>query len=454
MALDMFGLISQFFNPVFLILATVLGYLTFLVFFYGTKHWERTQWGDRLLISIILGLMFFFGFVMWIPIIASSWMLFMRTTYLSDNLIYSISTLVFLLSMVILSLSRCTFGKPLHSTEAKTNWKKYFGKYKIMSLIKFYFFWLFFLALTAWQYPFSEFLLQRWERMFVTVAIGSFFLYSVLPLMLSNLTYMPNIKFDMFSVLLKDLKEMNIKKFSLQFIHILILFLVAFSITSFDSNIGLFTPKIALIESVNVVDDTVYLSRYENMEIVAMAYNEMTLHVIPALIPSISINFVQVANPSNSTSTEREYETKITYSDGLDGSLTSDERTLNVIIETEERKDFSAKIEYYNKLSVDSVARIEENKDVPVTTLPNGTKVKDYYFKITNLTPYDIRLKSVTLLYLEIYNITAFSYDVEWEPKAQGYCQVWNETSWAYLNGKVGPKTSLVISVEILFEEG
>ena len=453
MALDLFGLISQFFNPVFLVLATVFGYLIFLVFFYGTKHWDRTQWGDRLLIGLILGLTLFFFFVSWIPAIASMWMQLMRTTVLSDNAWYSISTLVFLLLIMFISVVRSVLRKPLHSKEAEKTWRGFFEKYKLVHLIKFGLFWPFFIVLIAWQYPLSEFLSQRWISISFIIVLGSFFIYSILPLMLSNLTYVPDIRFDMFSVFLKDLKEVNMKKVSKHLIHVVILFLVALSITSFDSQIGLFTPKIALIESMNLVDDTVYLSRYEDMKTVAMTYNKMTIHIIPPLIPRVSINFLKIANPSNSTSTARGYETEITSGDGLDCSLSSDERILNVTIKIEERNDLAFKIEYYNQLTVDSVVRIEEAKDIPVTTLPNGTKIKDYYFKITNLTPQDLYIKSVALLYLGNYNVTAFSYDVEWEPETKGFCRVDNTTSWSYLHGEIGPKISLAIEVKILYEE-
>ena len=454
MALDLFGLISQFFSPIFLVLSTTFGYFTFFVYFYGTKHWKNTEWGDRLLISIMLGFTLFTFFVSWIPSIALMWMQLMRNTILSDSTFYSISTAVFLILIIFISLVRSMLGKPLHSPPAEKAWDIFFEKYKLVHLIKFDLFWVFFVALMKGKYPLSEFLLQKWVFISIFIVFGSFFIYSVLPLILSNLTYVPRVRFDVFSVFLKDLKEMNVKKIAKQLIHIAIVFLVAFSIISFDSQIGLFTPKIALIESMNVVGDTVYLSRYSNMETIAMSYNEMTLHIIPPLIPSVSINSLQIVNPSNSTSATWKYETEITSSDGLECSLSSDEKTLDIIIKTERRNDLSVKVEYYNQLSVDSVARIEEEKDIPGSTLPNGTKVKDYHFKITNLTPYDIYLESVTLLYLEIYNITAFSYDVEWEPKVQGYCHVRNETSWAYLHGEVGPKISLAINIKILFEEG
>ena len=377
----------------------------------------------------------------------------MRNTILSDSTFYSISTAVFLILIIFISLVRSVLGKPLHSPPAEKAWDSFFEKYKLVHLIKFNLFWVFFVALMKGQYPLSEFLFQKWILIAIFIFFGSFFIYSVLPIMLSNLTYVPRVRFAVFSAFLKDLKEMNVKKIAKQLIHVAIVFLVAFSIISFDSQIGLFTPKIALVESMNVVGDTVYLSRYSNMETIAMSYNEMTLHIISPLIPSVSINSLQIANPSNSTSATWKYETEIMSSGGLDCSLSSDDRILDVIITTEERRDLFVKIEYYDQLNVDSVVRIEEEKDISVTELPNGTKVRDYYFKITNLTPYDIRLESVTLLYLEIYNITAFSYDVEWEPKVQGYCHVRNETSYAYLNGVVGSKISLAINIEILFED-
>ena len=452
MDLDLFGFMSQFFDPIFLVLATVFGYFTFLLYFYGTKHWRNTEWGDRILISIIMGLTFFFFFVSWIPIIVSIWMRLMRNVTLSGSLTYSISTFVFLLLMLFLVFFRWGLGEPLHSTAAEEFWKGFFAKCKLVHLVKFDLFWLFFVAFVTSQYPLSAFLPQRWLDISIAIVFGSFFLYFVLPLTLSNLTYMPNLRSDMFSAFLKDLRKVNIKKISKHLIHVVILFLVALSITSFDSQIGLFTPKIALIESMNLVGDTVYLSRYEDMKTVAMTYNEMTIHIVPPLIPSVSINFLKITNPSNSTPIVRGYETKITSDDGLDCRLSSDERTLNVTIK-KERNDLSVKIKYYNQLSVDSVVRIEEAKDIPVTTLPNGTKIKDYYFKITNLTPQDLYLKSVALLYLGNYNMTAFSYDVEWEPEAKGFCDVYNTTSWSYLHGNVGPKVSLAIRIKILYEE-
>ena len=453
MALDLFGLISRFFDPIFLVLATVFGYFIFFVFFYGTKHWKNTQWGDRLLFSVLLGFAVFVFFVSWVPLVALSWTLLMQTTILSDSTVYSISTFAFLVLILLLSVHRSVLRKPLHSTASKKAWSSFFQKYKLVHLIKFDLFWLFFVLLIAWQYPLSEFLLQSWIRISFIIGLGSFFIYSILPLMLSNLTYAPDIRFDMFSVFLKDIKEVNIKKVSKQLIHIAIVFLVALSITSFDSQIGLFTPKIALIESIDVVGDTVYFHRYGNMETLAVTRNEMTLHIIPPLLPSISINFLKIADPSIFTSAAEQYKTKITSSNGLDYSLDSDERTLSLTIEAEGRSELSVKLEFYNQLNVDSVVRIEEKKDIPVTTFPNGTKVGDYYFKITNLTPYDLYLESVTLMYLGNYNVTAFSYDVEWEPKVKGYCNVYNETSWAYLYGRVGAKVSLAINIKVLFEE-
>lgn len=227
---------------------------------------------------------------------------------------------------------------------------------------------------------------------------------------------------------------------------------MALSITNLDSQIGVFTAKITLRESIQVVGETIYLSRHGYSKPTVTSYNQMSLHIIPPLVPGVSVTFLQIENPSNFTSTA-EYQTKILGSDGLDCSLSSDERILNILIKTEERKDLSVKMEYYDQLKADSIARIKEEKDIPVATLPNGTKVKEYYFEIANLAPYDLYLKSVDLLYLEIYNITAFGYEVEWEPEAKGFCNVYTTNSWAHLHGEIAPNTSLSVRIKVSFEE-
>ena len=450
---DIFGLVSQFLDPFILVLIVVTGYFAFFLFFYGTPHWGKLEWGDRVLIGFILGLMLFF-FVSLVPGISNLWL----TLMCSSSLPFALTSLVvafgFMFLILILSFFRHDFNAPLHDSTVSEKWSKYFKKFKLMHLIEFYISWVFVVILVGFQYPLSEFLVNRWASFCVIMGIGTFVLYVLFPSLLSNITSMPDLNLEMFDNFKKDVKKVKLKSFLKAGIRLTMLFMLVFSITSLDSHFGLLTTKITLVESSNVINEEVILVRYGEDETITTSFNTITYHFIPPLTPNVGINYIQLRNPSNSTTTAARFEPEISYSDGINCYLSSDEEKLDIIISATNRRDHFVTMEYYDSLDVVDIVSIQETKDLPITALSNGTKVKEYRITLSNLSPYSIRVETFRLLELpHFHNVTSFEKNIEWEPESNDYVDINQNDSRFSFDGEIEAGMSLKIELKILYEE-
>jgi hypothetical protein len=452
---EIIGLISELINPGVLALMAVTGYLTFLLFFYNTNHWkERLNWGDRFLMGFIIGLLLF-TFLNSISSLPDYWLLRMRGSSLPPDLGIFILAVSFLVFIWCLFCFRSKNGNSLRGTSVSKSWSDYFEKFKLKYLIEFYLFLAFFLFWVHFNYPFSEFLFNRWVQFFFRLGFGSFCVYSLLPTLLSILTDLPEVKFYTFSTFLIDVKKINVKSLVKTSVLILMLFLLAFLITKVDSNYGVITSQITMEESVNIIGDVVYFLRYSDNSTTVISKNTRTWHIFPPLIPDVSITYLQISNPSNYSSLTDEFQNRITCSDGLSCTLSSNEKTLNIKIDATNKKDLFFTMDYYSAHEASSIVRfVEENNLTPIE-LANGTKVQEYYFDISNICPYIVRLESVDLLTLfRGYNITTYSYDIDWTPEQNGYCSLHNYDTRFYLTGVIEPETSFSIKLKIGYTEG
>jgi hypothetical protein len=444
--------VSQLFDPVIFVLIAVSGYLVFLVFFYGTDHWRKLQWGDRMFIGVILGFAIFIC-LSWCSIIVNVWFLFMRSSPLPNNFTYTIVGTAFVLLVALLFKLRSDAGLPLHDPYFLEKWNSFFNRFKIIYLIEFFIFLIFLVVLVAWQYPLSDFLLDRWMIFCSMAIIGSIPLFCFLPIMLSFLTSLPKTRQDWLDIFLNDLHNFNRKSFFKTVLHLALLFTIAFSITSFDTQLGIFTPKITWAEQINVENGVFTLARDATEEpVIAVSSNTISYHITPALIPDVSITYLAIRNPSNLTVKGSPFETSLSCSDGVNCSLSTDEEMINIRLLTTKRDDYFVTLKYWDSFNIEKIVKIEEIADLPIIDLENGSLQKEYTIKLTNLSPYVVSLDSFTLLdFSSSYNVTHFEPHVSWEPQI-GYYRIDEYNSKFTLNGEIDVNSSLNIEMKLICE--
>jgi len=464
MVLEFMNFLTQILDPVFLALSVLFGYLVFFLYFYGTNHWNDLEWGDRALLGWIFGTILFVTAVTLTPAILSGWVELMQGSSLSQDSVRLYWFLDWLILVYALYHIRREAGGGIHSQNGKQLFDNFLGQEPI-SLIYFavafsLFSWMF----LGYQYPYvlAWYLQIVWGKFLYGSVLLLIFCYASTLSLLYALTDVPRINLlpvlkRIFIPRFKVYKTWSYQKIARYSAVMLMALLLAFSVVSFDSSFGLITPKITLIESRYVIDNSIHLLRSDDMKFVALVSNLKVFCIQRPILENWGIKVFQVRNPANVSSLLGQYQLKVSTTQGLEYKLLAEPNgrisNISFIVKSPSTSMMRTEIEYYDQLeSTLSFLMVNETRQLRSQTLPNGSINGTYYLRLTNTGRLPIRIDRVAL-FPAYFNITYFQSTTETVPQGSAWGRVDISGGWAYLFGDIGPGASIIVSVTLTYRE-
>jgi hypothetical protein len=451
------------FDPVFLAFALITGYLTFFLFFYGTKKWKSIDWVERFFFGFLFGMFSSLVFVacLYVPIV------FILVTTYSENVANLALYAGPLLFLALLCGLRIYFKVPLCSPEIKnkffamqTNQRMYLP---ILLLI---FSFVLIIGILLNNPFFSYFNTQVWLGFLFYLNFGLFgyvILMSTFLLCLASLSSdLHPLKF-LFSTMrwycgfangvqfyfetknkselqkIYDEQKKLSKKMSIRcrlskstktplFKAVIIAFLICILFISLDRSLGIVSPSIQIVDS-TASSDPVYVEayRYYNGSFI---YLEKMTQTYWIRLPIISLrNFnLSVSNPSNLTSDDTEnintlYMSRVGVNVVCNNSFVYDLRNdghvqvqsidvMPVNSSSQSKATANITVAYYNKLDWNLIEISEPTEN----HLDNGSVLVSMSLSIDNPEQAQVsfqRLPIIPLYYFnDLGNITSFSWEV------------------------------------------
>jgi len=221
----------------------------------------------------------------------------------------------------------------------------------------------------------------------------------------------------------------------------LIIGLAATSIVPLDSYFVLGTPKVGLVESKYVTDDTAYLYHIELTKFGTYVKNQETIHFLPPVV--LLVRQVWYSLPSNCSVEPPKLILQNEVSATLDTDV-SDGRLhgLWISISGDGSSNLVTAVTYCTELNVSSVAAITFSAERTVETLSNGTRRVQQTFQVVNLSPYRLNIGFTRLFY-------STGYFEEATNVTRGRADVWydKDSRWICLAGELREDGSVTITV-------
>jgi len=179
--------LANYFTPVFLASALIIGYLMFFLFFYGTDYWNSIDWSERFFFGFIVGI-----FSMFACTFVSLPLAFLLFSLYLDQWFTTAFYLIPIFFLMFLVFLRVELGAPLGSRRASSflraflaNHRSYWP-YLLMAVSVVAYLWL------GWSNPFFDGASRLlWIGFIVTLNFTVFFTFCVLTWFVVQLSSVP-----------------------------------------------------------------------------------------------------------------------------------------------------------------------------------------------------------------------------------------------------------------------
>jgi hypothetical protein len=328
------GFLSSF-DPTFLAFALLTGYLTFFLFFYGTKKWKSIDWVERFFFGFLFGM---FSSMVYVTFLYVPIAFILATIYAESAAISALygGPIIFL---VFLSGLRMYFKVPLCSKEMKERFLETISQKRVNLLLYMLLFTGIFIGGIFLNNPYlSDFISKTWLGFFFYLNFGCFVYFTVMSyfiLCLSSLGDLHPLRFffktffwylgsigkiigssltnqgeeNEQSKIQKIPEKMSYKKPSIKqslkslaktrsFKVLLVALLFSVLLISIDASVSIISPSLKLVDSTNSDDKYIEVYRYNNGSFI---YLEKESHAYFIRLPLINLRGfnLSINNPSN-----------------------------------------------------------------------------------------------------------------------------------------------------------